>query len=91
MAKSDIASRPVFHYKEDAIRSHILICFTALMIGKLLEIKTKFSLKRVIDAIWIITEAKMFDRITKKEHIFQSELNKDSNFIINKINNFLSY
>jgi len=91
MAKSDIASRPVFHYKEEAIRSHILICFTALMIGKLLEIKTKFSLKRVIDAIWIITEAKMFDRITKKEHIFQSELNKDSNFIINKINNFLSY
>jgi transposase len=29
MAKSDLASRPVFHYKEQSIKSHILICFTA--------------------------------------------------------------
>ena len=91
MAKTDIASRPVFHYKEEAIKSHILICFTALMIGKLLEIKTKLSLKRIIDAIWIITEAKMFDKTTKTEHVFQSEIMKDSIYIINKINDFLLY
>lgn len=91
MAKSDIASRPIFHYKEETIKSHILICFTALMIGKLLEIKTKLSIKKIIDSLWIITEAKIYDRTTKTEHILQSVINKDSEFIINQINKFLSY
>lgn len=91
MAKSDIASRPVFHHKEESIRAHILICFTALMIGKFLEINTKLPLKQIIDAIWIITDAKMYDRSTKTEHLFRSEINKSSKLIINKINGLLSY
>ncbi len=62
MVKSDLASRPIFHHKQEAIKSHILICFTALIIGKFLEINRKLSLKHIIDAIWIVTDAKLYDK-----------------------------
>ncbi|MBI5613773.1 IS1634 family transposase, partial [Candidatus Gottesmanbacteria bacterium] len=33
MAKSDLLSRPIFHYKQDAIKAHLLICIMALAAG----------------------------------------------------------
>ena len=47
MSKSDLQARPIFHRTEDAIRSHVLLCFMALMMGKYLEIKTGASIKQV--------------------------------------------
>ena len=91
MAKSDLASRPVFHHKQEAVKSHILICFTALMIGKFLEINTKVSLKQIMDSLWIITEAKLYDQINDKYFILQSELNDNSEKIMDKINTILSH
>ncbi len=91
IAKSDLASRPVFHYKKEAVKSHILICFTALIIAKFLEIKAGLSLKHIIDAIWIITDAKLFDKSTDKIHTLRAEITIDSQTVINKINSFLSY
>ena len=44
MSKSDLETRPIFHHKEDAIRSHMLICFVALIIQKYLELSTNLSL-----------------------------------------------
>lgn len=66
MAKSDLATRPIFHYKEDAVRAHMLICFASLVIGKYLEIKTGQSLKRVIDILWSVTYAKIINTATKE-------------------------
>lgn len=91
MAKSDLASRPIFHYKEEAVRSHLLICFMALAIGKYLEILTNLSLKKIIDTIWIITDAKIYDTVTDKTFIIRSEVSKQSKIIIAKLNNVLSY
>jgi transposase len=91
MAKSDLASRPVFHHKNESIRSHILICFTALIMEKYLEINTKLSLKQVIDAIWVITDAKLYNRTTKTAITIRSEINQNSKVVLNKLNPFLSY
>lgn len=36
-------TRPVFHYKEERIRAHFLICFVALVIERLLEMQLSWS------------------------------------------------
>jgi transposase len=91
IAKSDLASRPIFHYKKEAIKSHILICFTALIIAKFLEINTNFSLKQIIDALWVITDAKLYDKNTNKIYTFRVELSNDSQNVVGKINSLLPY
>lgn len=91
IAKSDLASRPVFHHKTDAVRSHILICFTALLFAKYLEIKTKLSLKQIIDAIWTVTEAKLYNKTTNTTISLQCKLSVKSKNIIDKLNKLLSY
>jgi transposase len=72
MSKNDIQSRPIFHFKEDSVRSHVLICFVALMIEKYLELTTKMSLRQIRDIIWNITEAHIQDTQTKEIYTFRS-------------------
>ena len=57
MSKTDLRTRPIFHYTHDAIKAHVLLCFMALMVGKFLEIKTGLSLRRVRDILWNVHEA----------------------------------
>lgn len=91
IAKSDLASRPVFHYKNQAVRSHILICFTALMFSKYLEIKTKLPIRQIIDGIWNVTEAKLFNKVTSTTISLQSEITSKSKNIIDLLDKSLSY
>ena len=80
IAKSDLASRPVFHYKNQAVRSHILICFTALMFSKYLEIKTKLPIRKIIDSIWNVKEAKLFNKVTSQTISLESEVTSKLNW-----------
>jgi transposase len=72
MSKSDLETRPIFHYKQDAIRAHVLICFVALIIEKYLELSTSLSLEKIRDLIWDITETHIQDKLTRKVYIFSS-------------------
>ena len=72
MSKSDLQTRPIFHHKEDAIRSHVLICFVALIMEKYLELSTNLSLQKIRNLIWEITETHIQDTLTKKVFIFSS-------------------
>ena len=72
MSKSDLETRPIFHRKQDAIRSHVLICFVALMIEKYLELTTKLSLRDIRFLIWNITETHIQDKLTKETFTFRS-------------------
>ena len=40
ISKNDLETRPVFHFKEQPIKLHLLICFMALVISKHIELKT---------------------------------------------------
>lgn len=72
MSKYDLEARPIYHYKEDAIRSHILICFIALIIEKYLEITTNLSLRKIRMLVWDITESHIQDFVTNEVHRFSS-------------------
>ena len=64
MSKTDLRTRPIFHYAHDAIKAHVLLCFMALMTGKFLEIKTGLSLRRIRDILWNVHEAHIEDNLT---------------------------
>jgi transposase len=54
--KTNFASRPVFHQKPDRILAHFMICYTALLIYRILEKKldlnnTHFSIENVIETM----------------------------------------
>ena len=72
MSKFDLEARPIFHQKEEAIKSHVLICFVALVIEKYLELTTKMSLRNIRLLVWNITESHIRDTLTKETFKFIS-------------------
>ena len=74
MSKNDLETRPIFHYQEEAIRAHVLLCFVALMIGRFLEIKTKLSLRAIKDLIWGVADAHIKDIASQKRYTLRSSL-----------------
>lgn len=89
IAKSDLQTRPIFHFKQDPIKTHILICFMALSISKYMEIKTGMSVRAIITALKGITDARMRNTITNEEHIMRSKLPENIIKILQKLG--LSY
>ncbi len=83
MSKSDLRTRPIFHYSHDAIRAHIIICFMALMMGKFIEIKTGFSLRYVRDLLWMVQEVHLRDSHTGRERIVRTPIPTDLIKILN--------
>lgn len=67
IAKSDLQTRPIFHYKEEPIKLHILICFMALVVSKHIELKTGSSIKSFIHECKKITDARLKNKITGRE------------------------
>jgi len=54
--KSSLSLRPVYHSKDDRIRSHVLICWLALLLVRLAEVETDMSwavIRRVMQRLHI--------------------------------------
>ena len=77
VAKSDLSTRPIFHFKKEAIQTHILICFMALAVSKYMEIKTGLSLKRIVASLKHVTDAILLDKVTKKENIMRMNIDEE--------------
>jgi transposase len=86
VAKSDLETRPIFHFKDEPIKLHLLICFLALTISKHIEIKTGISIRRFITEVKKVTDAKMVNKLTQKEVIVKGKLTKTSNELLVKLN-----
>lgn len=86
VAKSDLETRPIFHYKEEPIKLHLIICFLALAISKHIEIKTELSIRRFITEIKKVSDARMVNKITQKEVIVRGKLTKTTEEILMKLN-----
>ena len=91
MSKHDISARPIFHRIEDSVRAHILICFTALMVGKYLELSTGISIRKIRDLIWDVTEAHMQDSVTGEIFILRSPLNEIVDSPLKKVMERISF
>jgi hypothetical protein len=73
IAKSDLAIRPIYQFKKQAIEVHIIICFIALAVCKYLELKTGKSIRLIIKMLKSVTDARLHNLLTDKEIILRSE------------------
>jgi hypothetical protein len=85
MSKNDLATRPIFHRTEDAIKAHLLICFIALAIGKHMELHAGLSLRRIVDLLWSVTEAHIADTATTETFTLRSEPSKEVMKLLKKL------
>lgn len=74
ISKSDLQIRPIYHHRESAIRSHILICFVALSISRYLETETGLSINKLVRDMKKITDAVMLDKTTNKTFEMRMEV-----------------
>jgi transposase len=86
ISKSDLQTRPIFHYKEEPIKLHLLICFMALIISKHVELQTETSIKTFIHECKKITDARLKNKITGKEITMRASSTNEILKIIEKLN-----
>jgi transposase len=67
IAKSDLETRPIFHFKEEPIKLHMLICFMALVVSKHIELQTMDSIRKFITEGKKVTDVKLLNNISNKE------------------------
>lgn len=78
VAKSDLEMRPVYHFKENSIKNHILICFACLSISVYLELKNKKSIKYIVNLLRNVTDAKILNRKTGKVFHTRSKIDTET-------------
>jgi transposase len=66
ISKNDLQTRPIFHFKEQPIKLHILICFMALVVSKHIELRTGVSIRKFIDESKKIVDGEILNHITKR-------------------------
>lgn len=86
LSKSDLQTRPNFHFKEDPIKLHLLICFIALVISKQIEMQTNTSIKKFIHESKKITDARLKNKLTGKESKLRANFTPEIIDILLKIN-----
>ncbi len=77
VSKSDLKTRPIFHFKEEPIKLHILICFMALAISKHIEINGLTSIRAFLTECKKVTDARIFNKITKQEIMMRTQVPSD--------------
>ena len=48
MSKHDLAARPIYHHKRESIEAHLSIVFAALAVGRLIEDRTGWSIRKFV-------------------------------------------
>ena len=102
--KTNFNARPVYHYKRERIRAHFLICYTALLIYRLLEVKldrnnTHFTTNQIIktlqnmnvleyDGVFYKACYTGSDVLDSFEQLFNLKLNK-KNYLPKDLNKYL--
>ena len=76
ISKHDLQTRPIFHFKEEPIKLHVIICFMALVLSKHIELATGDSIRKFITECKNITDARMQNKITHKEIKIRTQYNQ---------------
>lgn len=74
ISKNDLEMRPIFHFKEEPIKLHILICFISLALSKHVELQTGVSIKKFVYEAKKVTDARIFNKITQEEYRMRTSL-----------------
>ena len=86
VSKNDLKTRPIFHFKEEPIKLHLLICFMALAVSKHIELKGKTSIRAFLTDCKKVTDARLLNKITKQELRMRSPVPHNLQLMINSIN-----
>jgi len=86
ISKNDLQTRPIFHYKEQPIKLHILICFMALVVSKHIELKTEISIRKFIDESKKIVDGEILNQITNKVVTINAEQTLKMKNLLVKLN-----
>lgn len=73
ISKSDLQTRPIFHFKEEPIRLHILICFAALVVAKHIELRSGISIKKFVGEAKKIVDGQILNQITGKTVLVEAK------------------
>ena len=85
ISKSDLQTRPIFHFKEEPIKLHILICFAALVLSKHIELSTNMSIKKFITESKKVVDGQILNQITNKTISVNAEPPKELKELIVKL------
>lgn len=85
LSKHDLQTRPIFHFKEEPIQLHILICFMALAVSKHIELTAQISIRAFLTHCKKITDARLLNKITKREIKMRVSVPPDLQQIITNI------
>ncbi|GAB1415957.1 hypothetical protein MASR2M117_13630 [Paludibacter sp.] len=85
ISKHDLQTRPIFHFKEEPIKLHILICFMALVISKHTELHSGVSIRKFINETKKITDGFIFSKITNKTGVIKAQATSKMIEILSKI------
>lgn len=85
IAKSDLAMRPIYHFKKEAIEAHILICFMALAVCKYMELKTEKSTRAIIRLLKKVTDARLLNTLNNEEVVIRSEISSEIRQLLKKL------
>lgn len=83
MSKTDLRERPIYHQRLKRVKSHLLICFVALLVMKETERKLKkrgYSLERAIEVMAKVGQGTI--RVGKLQLEIDSELDKEAKSIL---------
>jgi len=86
ISKNDLQTRPIFHFKEESVKLHILICFMALVLSKHIELQTNTSIKKFITESKKVTDARLLNTLTNKEIKIRTQISHEFSKIIEKLN-----
>lgn len=67
VSKNDLQTRPIFHFKEEPIQLHVLVCFMALAVSKHIEITADISIRAFLTLCKKVTDARLLNKITRTE------------------------
>jgi transposase len=85
ISKSDLKTRPIFHFKEQPIKLHILICFMALIVSKHIELKTGISIRKFLDETKKMVDGQILNEITHKVVTIKAQPTQKIKEIIQKL------
>lgn len=85
MAKSDLLSRPIFHFKQEAIKAHLLICIMALAAGTYMELKIKKSLQFMLTRLKQLPDARVEHIATREQSNWHTEIPEETKQLLNTL------
>jgi len=65
-------ARPIYHFKKESIKAHLLVVFLSLCMGRSLEITTSQSMARTIAMLWEVEDITLVDRKTSDSYTKRS-------------------